>query len=983
MNVATCEARKVEAMEAWRRGDLVEASAAWSELTTEYERHHFADGLLALRFNHLLVALEAGDRARVDALMASLGSQFLQIGEPTPLAADVAHRICRLFAEPVAGVDHQATSALVALAADRIGGQPEPLRPAASADDALPSARVLEGLFAEDAALLILDRAGRRPGPEDPAWLDAVRRAFGPPALLAPEAARLMEEAAQAADADDLLHGYPLLVDALEWAVVHDAGLAAEWALGLAELEQAGLPERLSYVPSMPADRRLRATLTLHRRLAHALSGEAGAEGLARRQWLRVASLGRQWLAMTHARTARGGGRSEDVVREAEVALQVAEALCATHELTQADEILAPSVARARRDAFDDRGISCRILVAQADLQERRGQEAETAWLAAVDVALPGVESSVGVRRLARVVDTVLSDGALERARLGVEALAGLARTGAGGLAQARLARARVLMAMLRPALSPDDAARASLTADLTAARLGDRAAAERALEAAQILGDRAAQTLAALHRGWQAWEEANEPAERAAALELLHEAAVEAQRTSAGAIRRAVEAAVAAAHRTGLPGTDSARVAAHLRRAVEASEGDAFEDGAGRLDHLLPADPALRLDDVVERLVADGEAGLARRLCAAGRRRGELPSVDARADALRAVHTAAFEAVWLGRGEVLEPIVLDDHAEHRAHWPVLRLGPSDLQVELRVFEDVTFLFCTTAQGVRAHRLERGQRAWATDVDALRDASRTSGTRLEAVGTAVYNRLLGPVNDRISLARRVVFVPDGPLVDLPFELLRAELGALGEVMEVVIACPSAPPAFSGPPAPPTARIIGDDATARDLRISTLSGQGFFSEVDVRHGHDLSQDGLAASIDRARVVHILGQVEGGTVGLIAEGPATPVAELGDALAQGGAVCAILMGPVEGEAGHRAIAGLLPGLRGGVLVRRWETEEDGSFLLHFLAGAAHATDMWSLAEALSAARRAAVRAHLSPAVWAAYSLFAAEGGAADVV
>ena len=35
MNVAICEARKVEAMDAWRRGDLVEASAAWSELTTD------------------------------------------------------------------------------------------------------------------------------------------------------------------------------------------------------------------------------------------------------------------------------------------------------------------------------------------------------------------------------------------------------------------------------------------------------------------------------------------------------------------------------------------------------------------------------------------------------------------------------------------------------------------------------------------------------------------------------------------------------------------------------------------------------------------------------------------------------------------------------------------------------------------------------------------------------------------------------------
>ncbi|MEZ4472160.1 MAG: hypothetical protein R3F60_15475 [bacterium] len=148
---------------------------------------------------------------------------------------------------------------------------------------------------------------------------------------------------------------------------------------------------------------------------------------------------------------------------------------------------------------------------------------------------------------------------------------------------------------------------------------------------------------------------------------------------------------------------------------------------------------------------------------------------------------------------------------------------------------------------MRAHRIERGVGAWATDVDALRDASQSAGTRLEAVGTAICNRLLGPVADLLALARRILFVPDGPLVDLPFGLLRTDAGALGEGMEMVVACPAAGPAFSGPPAPPAARIIGDDATARDLRISTLSGQGFFSAVEVRHGSDLTPAGLAAAV----------------------------------------------------------------------------------------------------------------------------------------
>jgi hypothetical protein len=260
-------------------------------------------------------------------------------------------------------------------------------------------------------------------------------------------------------------------------------------------------------------------------------------------------------------------------------------------------------------------------------------------------------------------------------------------------------------------------------------------------------------------------------------------------------------------------------------------------------------------------------------------------------------------------------------------------------------------------------------------VDALRAAAHSPGTRLDAVGTAIYHRLLGPVSDLLRDARRVLIVPDGPLFDLPFALLRTDRGCLGEHLELMSAVGAPPPAFDldDEPAPATAMIVGDDATARDLRISTLSGQGFFRAVDVRHGADLGRGQLAASIGEARVVHVLGALAlDAKVGLIADEPPTALADLTGALGAGGTVCATLMGPVEGVVGRAAVSALLPGVRGGVLMRRWDTEEDGSFLLHFLAGAAHALDSWALAEALAAARRAAIRASLPPAIWAAYSL-----------
>lgn len=980
MNLARVENRKVDALDAWRRGALADADAAYRELAGEYERHHFAEGLLAVRFNHLLVALEAGDRPRVDALMTSLGSQLLQVGEPTRLVQDVARRICRLFVEPVPGVDHQATTALVALAGDKAGGHRDAARMSKAA---LPTVATLLELHPEDAALVILRHALRqRPTADEPGWLAGVRQAFGASQLLSTAAEDRIRDAAEAVARDDLLRGYPALVDAFEWALRHAGDLAAEWAIGLSALEARGLPERLRYVPTMPQDRRQRATVQLHAQLAEGLSRHANSEALARRHWGVVEKLGRAWLASSEARGARGGGRADDVVHAAEIALRVAQAERLGGRLSDARGSLAASVARARRDAFDDRELAARVLLADADLRERMGDDAATAWRLALDVALPGAADADGIEALARIVDRALGDEQSARALHAAPALAGLARTGPRDAAMSRLRRARIVLAMLRPALTSDECAAASLAVELSGARLGDEPAARRALEAAQIIGDRPAVALALLHTAWRSFEVATNETERERALDALAEAAAQAHGAAAGQIRRAVEAAVARAHRADQVAGRPARVNIHVRRAIEAAEGAAFPDGVGQWDACLPEDEGLSLVHAVDQLIDNGSAALARRLCAAGRR--TLGALATRAPGELAArvstqHRAAFGAEWLGEGEVPAAIELEAADATPQGWPPLRVTETDLQIELRVLDDVTYVFGITEDVVRGHRIARGARDWSADVDALRAAAHAPGTRLDAVGTAIYHRLLGPVKDLLGAARRLVIVPDGPLFDLPFALLRSDRGCLGEHSEIILAL-SAPPAAFGAddlPAPATALIIGDDATARDLRISTLSGQGFFRAVDVRHGADLGEGLLATTVSGARVVHVLGELEAeARVGLVADADATPVTALADALGTGGTVCATLMGPVEGSVGHEAVRTLLPGARGGVLMRRWETaEDDGSLLLHFLAGAAHAVDSWALAEALAAARRAAIRAELPPAIWAAYALVVA--------
>ena len=657
-------------------------------------------------------------------------------------------------------------------------------------------------------------------------------------------------------------------------------------------------------------------------------------------------------------------------------AIWQAHAARATGRLGDAERALEAPLALARRQAYEDAHLSALVLREAADIAERRGlhDRARKAYDTAVTIALPGLRAAPAMVQRAALARRACEEGHTSRVVLATEALAGVART--GDLAAADLAR--VLLTVARPFLDSDASARSALWVELSAARAGDAVSAARALEAARATGSAAGAALALLH-GARALRARGD---HKAAFAELRRAASAARRAPAGAVRCGVEAAVAMAHLDGEAGADPARVEIHLRRVAEAVCAGATSVGAGELDPLLPPDDGGAIERAVRRLLDCGRVALARRLCSAGRRRAlappprDVPGMTG--ETLRRLHRGRFRARYdrgEANGDAIEfwQQVLGE--VDRGDWPS-RGRPGDATLEFRVFGEWTVGFAEGPGGSLQLEWPLGRDELETRVARLRSALRTGedSETLHRSLSGLHDLLLTPFTRVLEGASKLFIAADGPLLALPFAALHDEQTWLAERHDVALLRPADPPRFDAGAdgAPARALIVGDAATSRDLQISRLAGPEGFAEVAVRHGPDLGRDALATTLERARVVHLVGALDDGPVlELSDDAPATPFSSLADALAMGGAVCATLMGPTEGVAGRAAVAALLPGLRGGLLTRGWAVEDD-AVLLDFLAGAAHATQATELVGALGRARREAIRSGAPPSVWAAFEL-----------
>jgi hypothetical protein len=983
MQLHTLEREKSRADEAFARGALPDAAASLETIESTYLRLGFHEGLATLRYNRLLMAVEADERAALSRIGRALAETLRGVELPaSPLLLQVAAGVRRLVSGTLRGLDPQ-TEEELADAALRVGGRTVEAEAATTSRD-WPAAppREVAGLHPEDAARVLLTRAS---GP-----LLAALGATGSPSSAALAALDVARAEEASGDREKL---YVSLVRAFEASVSRSPQLAFEIQTGLTAFEAGPMPMSIDYLPQLPRERRLRLAAELHGRLAMVLSREAGSEATAIGQWQHAAHLAGEALELAAARRRRGAGHADDGEWEARLVVLLAETERALGNGAAGLRALETLVPRAQRAAFARRETSVRVLVGFAEFNEHLHdlERAAGAWADAAELAMPGVTSARRPMALAQLVGDALDEGAGDCVAWAALAMAGVARTrDAADPAQARLllASAHTLLSFTRRDLEHGLFARSMLVVELTLARFGDAVAAGRARELARAQHDPEALVLAGLWQTLPSLASESAQARRAARLALLQVSA-EAVRAASGAVRRAAElfAAHACCSTSREEPADWARVEVHLRRHAEACGPHSVPDGAGAWDLFVPTEPRVSVNQLLLGLLEEGRVAVAHRTVVAERRRARRPrptpvDVDLR-DRVREAHGRAWTERMLDPvhtpAVALEPL----EAPTAAALPRPRaLADDEALVEWRVLPNETWAFVRVgAQAVTHVRLEEGAaRLQGRVTDLVRALRGTDEHRRDLLLRAqeLHRVLLGPLASSLEGVRAVVMVPDGPLWNLPFGLLLGEQ-FLCERFELSVARWAPEHEVSAwPPASTDTRlvVVGDAVTSRDLRLCELEQDGAWSTVHVHADADaLTPEVLRESLAHARCVHFVGALDANGVALVEARPVS-VADLTKILREAGVGIALLHGPVEGPVGRDAIAELLSSGCDAVVARHWDADADGEFLHELARACARAEGPQGAARALSETRRAAIRARMPAQVWMAYEIYERE-------
>jgi len=953
--IETLKAQAAEALNRNPRGALEH----YARLEDFYQENNFPEGLLALHFNQLLAAVEDGDRRLIRNLMSQLEQRLSDLLPKSSLAREIAARLKQLFSAPVPGVELEAMESMLQICTPwgsiEQDSQLSKLK--------LPEPKLLARLEAADLALLLSIAAQREPEASEWRGISAVRRAFPEHRAMKPGA---LEDLRELLQADDLGRAYQLLIQHMR-REEHSPASFAMLSIAAQELEDLGLPDRLRYVPGHPEERRLFLGVEFHERLAKALAQEGGCERLAQGQWDQLQALAEIWLERVSFRRERGGGRAEDVDQEATLSVWRARALGSRGEFLAALEGLRPSLGRARRQAFSDPYLSTLLLREAADLAEREGlPEALEMNQAVLEVAFPNGEYSV--EGMARWLDGVAEEGSPLRIAVLLDTLIAQARLG-----EQTQREAREFLALARVHLPGEIYARLKMKLELVKAMRGDTTAALRALEAALSLSCPLGICLAHFHRALGLFRE---PEQRGHAFRSLNEAVRAARRAPMGAIRRAVENFSALAHFERAEGRDREQAEVHFRQAAEVAEGPSFPSGGLPLDLMLPKELSC-LEESLHLLISKGEVALAQRLGQGGRRQRALriDGTGRLGQDLKAQHRRWFHERWLqGDPQGLEALWEALPQEPAMERLQRTLEQGEAQLEFRLFEDWSAFFLLSPQATRIQTSNYGLRALNVEIDLLKEALQQGNDELLSQQIELLEHILiRSFEAELSGIKRLYISPDGPLFHLPFALL-GKGHSLGAQFELAINQPAPSLNISKESASATALMVGDGLTRRELRLASYVGDGLFEVVEARLGADLEPEQLYESFSRARVVQLVGEIQPGPVIALSDHlPPLPLQALAEALAEGGVVCLSLNAPEDEALQAEALSILLQGLKGGIYLRRWQSDEAGDFLMHLLSESASAEDSLGLIEALSRVRRAAIERQVPPEEWSAYELY----------
>ena len=295
--ISELESLQSDAVDRLKRNLKPEARELFSQLIKRYQENfpELKDALIVLHFNLLLSCLDRHDSPDISGVIGALIECYRELERPTSTTLEVSKQLVLWLSQPdalsnavqnVSAEDQEELLWLVSrdfqeplnLRDGRFTLEPN-IEPMVIARLLLP---IDSGLFCYALARQATNIMTL------PRWMRKLYRQQLHTPHVPDDVDDLLSAFTEHYHQGDYTKAYKSLLAAFEWSVFVAPALAFEWVIGLVLLERYEELEYLSYVPSLPVERRVTLTIKLHRDFALLLAEERDAECLVLHHWQEV-----------------------------------------------------------------------------------------------------------------------------------------------------------------------------------------------------------------------------------------------------------------------------------------------------------------------------------------------------------------------------------------------------------------------------------------------------------------------------------------------------------------------------------------------------------------------------------------------------------------------------------------------------------------------------------------------------------------------
>ena len=1027
------EELQTDAIDRLKRGLRPEARERLRKLIREYQSDFpgMRDALLVLHFNLFIATLDQHEAIPLNGVIDGLINAYEGLERPSSSTLEVSRQLSMWLAQTPPEVTEaldihaEQRSVLESLVA-RDFDSPCQLRDFRFVLEAHIRPSTIAQLSPIDSGLLCFSIARQGSSMVTlPRWMRKLYRLQLSLPQLPLEVEDALSRFQETYQQREYAEAYRALLTAFEWAVFCAPPFAFEWVIGLVQLEAHEEVEHLSYLLSLPLERRVTLTIKLHRDFARLLADERDAERLALHHWQEVIALGQHHRrVIDHRHRELSTHLNEDLETKGWLRVRIAEGLIAQGDDLSAFKYLEEVVSKARIDTYQDRFLAATALSLSGMISERLGKldEASERYYLALSRALPRpILNHQDIAIVEQWYFRSHDEQSDARLLLGIKRSADLIRMTAHPEALSDLDLLHTLISSLSTQLPYEELQEAVIYLGLTYAYFDEVRGARRALEAAQAIDHTSGIALSNLYLiKFEEKATQHDPEQLKRVRQTYERVLKEVEGARGGDVQRQLQlhSAILFLQRW-VPvyrdmEADQRRrfkdqVTAQLRRAYESFCQRTLRGHLCQFSVLLPMIPPHELEEVIHALYRIGLTEASRWLIKI--LRGEdhpYYFVSPRQEfalEIKEVHRRRFEHQWILNEEqdyrsFMSYDLLSSRRDTPA-WPQRALNPQEARLEFFVFDDWLMAFMFVSGQMVGRRLEVNRRELEDEVFDLLECLTRDEEPVYVMNErcqALYQLLIDPFASEIEDLHRLIISPDDILTLVPFSaLLDPQQRYLGQRLEVAIALSTADPIFSSI----TARrgqaqiyfvseessgetlskeISSETGSTRSLQFSALNVEEWESSQGVGF-HDQRYD---RDYQESAMVIFDGELrEAGEVYFYpSESREEASAELHvsdlvrSLVKQNTNSCLFTHNISPFIVPTKSLKTLLTSVHGGVIHCRWPTSFQDQLLERLVSRLTVGSQLIGMMSALTHLRRTAIQERRGPREWACFELYVAQ-------